>query len=72
MHVFLGPSGVKSNENMEIAIMVPLVDKEDFPQLAQAMHAFLQDNPMYRVSGGLCIATKGCTNSEASGLEAET
>lgn len=45
MRVFLGPSGVKSNENMAIAITTPPIDKEDFPEFALALHRSLQDFP---------------------------
>lgn len=41
--VFLGPFAVKANENMAIAITEPRVHPDDFPQLAQALHSFLQD-----------------------------
>lgn len=42
MRVFLGASGVKTNENMAIAITKPSVAKDDFPQLAGRLHSFLQ------------------------------
>ncbi|CAO2148629.1 unnamed protein product [Urochloa humidicola] len=43
MRVFLGPSGVKTNEDLAIALTTPPVDKEDFHQMAYALHLFLRD-----------------------------
>ncbi|CAN6305432.1 unnamed protein product [Urochloa humidicola] len=43
MRVFLGPSGVKANEDLAIALTTPPVDKEDFHQMAYALHLFLRD-----------------------------
>ncbi|CAN6293233.1 unnamed protein product [Urochloa humidicola] len=48
MRAFLGPSGVKTNENLAIALTTPSIDKEDFYQMAYALHLFLHDEHFVR------------------------
>ncbi|CAO2188695.1 unnamed protein product [Urochloa humidicola] len=48
MRVFLGPSGVKTNENLAIALTVPSVASEDFHVMAGSLQAFLQEEHQVR------------------------
>ncbi|CAN6328612.1 unnamed protein product [Urochloa humidicola] len=48
MRVFLGPSGVKANENMAIAITEPRIDPADFHIMANSLQEFLQQEHQVR------------------------
>ncbi|CAO2148273.1 unnamed protein product [Urochloa humidicola] len=48
MRVFLGPSGVKTNENLAIALTTPSIDKEDFYPMANTLYFFLRDEHFVR------------------------
>ncbi|CAN6171601.1 unnamed protein product [Urochloa humidicola] len=48
MRVFLGPSGVKTNEHLAIAITEPHVASEDFHVMAHSLQTFLQNEHQVR------------------------
>ncbi|CAN6347720.1 unnamed protein product [Urochloa humidicola] len=48
MRVFLGPSGVKENENLAIAITEPKVNPVDFHVMANSLQEFLQQEHQVR------------------------